>query len=335
MNEHLKFSWGHIIAFLAIIAVSYTTFTGVTYLTGGNFKTAGVVTALTDVVLLFFFIGAQSLKATDHKFGVRICVERALIFLSPLIFIAAMVPHSHFWTVFGRNKEIVDSFTNAIKSSKQMFTDYEVYSDVRKTDYESTLTDIINSGHGGSDGFIKGKEQVHKRNMMRTLDLQLRSSNYDNLKDLALKWINDADEGASTLNVFLIGNVRQIKESIHGWNDQLVEFSGKKMSNEEEAGLSVQTFAGSNESLDKVDTELDNLNKNFSSMGAPSILAIVTAVILYLMLLFPYCLQDRHTKSLMRLFPWNVKRRQEKFPSTDGANRSTTQQNEWEVFTLN
>ena len=40
MNERLQFSWGHIIAFVALIAVSYISFMGITYLTAGNFLAA-------------------------------------------------------------------------------------------------------------------------------------------------------------------------------------------------------------------------------------------------------------------------------------------------------
>ena len=40
MNEQLKFSWGHIIAFLALIIISYISFVGVTYMTDGDFTKA-------------------------------------------------------------------------------------------------------------------------------------------------------------------------------------------------------------------------------------------------------------------------------------------------------
>lgn len=334
MNEHLKFSWGHVFAFLAIIFISYTTFAGTTYLTAGNFKKAAIVTASTDIVLLVVFIGAQTLKATSRKFRICIRIERIFVVLSPFILIAALIPHFHFFTVLGRGQEIVTSFQKSIESSKQMFVDYEVYSDARINNYDSTLGNIINSGKGERFGFTKGKEEMQKQNMINTLRLQLLSSNYDTLKVSALKWIDSADKGANTLNVFLIGNVRQIREAIHGWNNQLVEFSEQKMSNEEASGRSVSTFAGSNESLERVDKGFDTLNKNFSSMSLPGVLAVITAVILYLMLLFPYYLQDRYTKSLESLIPKKKKHREESLSPTDGKEDTNSQQDEWGAFTL-
>ena len=67
MNEKLQFSWGHIIAFLALIAVSYISFVGFTYLTNGNFTFALIGMGITDIVYILFFIGAQQMKAS----GVR------------------------------------------------------------------------------------------------------------------------------------------------------------------------------------------------------------------------------------------------------------------------
>ena len=42
MDEQLKFSWGHIIAFLALIFISYITFVGEVYKTDGDFTKAAI-----------------------------------------------------------------------------------------------------------------------------------------------------------------------------------------------------------------------------------------------------------------------------------------------------
>lgn len=52
MFEKLQFSWGHIIAFLALIAVSYLSFVGLTYLTGGNFMWAVACMSVIDIVFI-------------------------------------------------------------------------------------------------------------------------------------------------------------------------------------------------------------------------------------------------------------------------------------------
>ena len=55
INETLKFSWGHIIAFVALIFISYVTFMGIAYLADGNFVYAGVGVVAIDVLMLLFF----------------------------------------------------------------------------------------------------------------------------------------------------------------------------------------------------------------------------------------------------------------------------------------
>ena len=59
MYRNLKFSWAHILLFLAIIFIGYVTYVGITYkldkgLTEPLWYTLGIV-----VLLLFWFFGVQ------------------------------------------------------------------------------------------------------------------------------------------------------------------------------------------------------------------------------------------------------------------------------------
>lgn len=307
MDEQLKFSWGHIIAFLALIFISYITFVGVVYQTDGDFTKAAITMVVVDVVLAVIFIGSQMAKATAHKFSKRIWLERIGICASPFIFIVCMLPYFHFWTVHSHNEEIIDNFTNAIKASNQMFTDYDDYANKRIGKYQSMLERVISNRSIHPEqfiacGFSAGKEQIQKENMLKTLHLQLLSNNYDSLRTSANKWIESSSEGASTWNVFLLGNTKEIKSAIKDWNHQLCKFSEKKLSNEEFLDNQVKAFSESSQSLEKVEKGLDDLTSLFTQKSFPNMVAIITAVLLYLAMLFPYILQDRHTKSTYRFF---------------------------------
>lgn len=306
MNEQLKFSWGHIIAFLALIMLSYITFVGVTYMTNGNFAEASIAMVSIDVVLLLFFIGAQMAKATECKFKRWIVVERILIFCSPIAFCLCMIPFSHFWTVHSKNEKIVSEFTKAIEASKQVFLDYDNYSKTRIKNYEGMLNDVIvnksnNSSTFSKCGFAEGKESLQKQNMIHTLQLQLMSDNYNTLKQEANKWIEQSSNGASIWNVFLLGNIKEIKSAIHGWNEELAKYAAYKMSNEEKGINKVMVFDKTNASIVAADSGLDNLKEMFISCEIPNAKALLFAIVLYFALLFPYILQDRHTKSQYRL----------------------------------
>lgn len=307
MNEQLKFSWGHIIAFLALIFISYISFVGVTYLTDGNFTTAGIAMAVIDVVLFVFFIGAQMMKATEKKFAKRIWVERVFIFGSPVVFLIAMFPYFHFWTVNSQDEEIVNNFTNAIEASKQMFNDYADYSNSRIENYDKMLNRVVSNERLHPDqyaqcGFTKGNGAIEKENMVKTLRLQLLSENYDSLRNVAYEWIESSSKGASTINVFLLGNTKEIKTAIHEWNNILVGFASNKLSNEEFHGYNtVSSFADRSSSLSSVDAGLNGLTEKFTTTHFPTLIALLTALLLYASLLFPYLLQDRHTKNQHRL----------------------------------
>ena len=84
MNRKLRFSWGHIVAFLALIFIAYVVFMGATYYTVGNYY-AGLITMGCSVILIVLTIlGAQVLKGVGKKFHRSIVWERILVLCSKL-----------------------------------------------------------------------------------------------------------------------------------------------------------------------------------------------------------------------------------------------------------
>jgi len=303
MNEKLQFSWGHIVAFMALIAVSYISFVGFTYLTNGDFTYAIIGMGVTDVIYIIFFIGAQQMKASGVKMHRKILWERIFIFGSPIVFIAGMISMSHFWTVKSHNDAIVETFKSSINSSKQLFSDYEEYSNKRIEIYQKNLTHIIVNKSAEPQifrkaGFDDSKASIQKENMVETLRLQLLSQNYDSLKTVANKWIDDAAQGASTWNVFLLGNTREIKEALGNWENQLRYFSSKEMSNEAIFG-EVEHFQS--DGAKNAIAGIESLTLSFTTQTFPTFAAIIFGIFIYMMLLFPYFIQDRHTKNVYRL----------------------------------
>ncbi len=310
MNEQLKFSWGHIIAFLALIFISFVTFDGVVYFTDGDFKTAGVVMLVVDALLLLFFIGAQFLKATERRFTTRIWFERFFLFSSPVAFAVLMLPFFHFWTVYARSAKIESGFTSAISASKDIFPEYEAYCAQRLNNYNASLSQTIKTGNAkmlSAAGFTDGDKYVQKNFMLKTLRLQLLSENYKNLRDASVQWISENSQGVSPFNVFLLGNIRQIKSAITGWNGQLDSFSSKILPNEANADdidshpVKFSEFQSS-QNLNDAFAKLDRLTASFTDTGTPRPFSVILAVLLYLALILPYFLQNRHSKSRCRVF---------------------------------
>lgn len=275
INDVLKFSWSHIIAFTAMVFISYVSFLGLTYYCS-NYLLAGIGVVMIDIVLFLFFIRPQILKATKRRFAKRIRWERFLIFMSPVVFACAMVPYAHFWTVFEQRERIENIFSNSIKNAKGMFTSYESYAEKRIRDFKKGTSNEVGA-----------------------LEMQLLGENYINIKESAIKWIDDASE-ANVWNVFMIGNINEVKASIDKWSIKLKNLSSKTMSGESSG---VKAFPSEAPSVIEAKSSLEGLKTGlYKTLRAPGIVTIMSAMFLYVFMLLPYMIQRRNTKSLERLF---------------------------------
>lgn len=327
-NKTLKFSWGHIIAFVAIIFISYVAYMGDFYLNGGNFINTAKKVGLIDLFIFITFIGAQICKAADKKFDRAIIIERILICMCPIVFIWAMLPCNHFWNVLSKKENIEQHFDKAIDNSRQMFDDYDNYSKNRIKAYDDYLKEILIQLIQQSD--INVDINTLRENYVETLTLQLLSQNTDSLKTSARAWIKNADQGASVWNAFLIGNVDIISQAIKSWNQRLTEVSQPKLSNEpfyvEPFDVNKQSFQAANSclcQLKDIYTKSDGINLN----------TIWTGLILFLMLLFPYYLQDRCTRTngYYYLIPNSLRKNNPKINKPQINNDSNYEENNYHI----
>lgn len=284
INETLRFSWAHIIAFVALIFISYVSFMGITYLTDGDFLYAGVGVLGINLLLVIFFILPQILKGTDEKFRRKIIFERLLFFCAPVVFAGIMIPYAHFWNVFDNRSQVETTFSESVKTTKGMFESYETYANSRIEDYDMRLA-------------RKKTKPITRGNKVDALTLQLIDENYISLKNSAFEWIDNAS-GATVWNVFMTGNIKKIENALDQWNSSLTEFSSRKMADE---GSEVQPFSSSDKSVGLAKENLSSLKNVYTERSAPTIIAISTAILLYVLLLFPYIIQSRNTKSTYRL----------------------------------
>ena len=311
MNKKLKFSWGHIIAFVAMIFYAYITFVGSVYLFDCDFLKAGFLTFLIVAIIFLLFVGVQQLKGVDEKFSKSIVWERILVVCTLLFYVGSLHPFFHTWHVQKNHVAIETQFSNSINASKQLFDEYEKYSENRISRYSELMDRVIGwkgvRGHSESSrfGFIDGHEQEQKNLRLQTLRLQLLSSNYDQLKKIALDWIESADKGASVWNIFLVGNIDQIKYAVNDWEGMLQSdsFSGKILADEEfDRGNTVYKFDEESKYITITTQGLDSLRSLFTIKGIPSSWGYLTAILCYICMFFPYIIQSRHTKNQYRLF---------------------------------
>lgn len=283
INDTLKFSWGHIIAFLAMIFISYVSFMGLTYLTDGDFMIAGIGVVIIDVLLLSFFIGVQVTKSVEKKFAKRVIVERILLCLTPFVIYICMLPQNHFWTVYEQRQEIEAQFSTSIEQAKEMFDSYESYAAKRTEDYDRLL----------AKKKVLGASRANK---IEALTLQIKSENFTNLKNTAIDWIDKAT-GATVWNVFMLANIKTINEAIGEWNYQLSQMTLNTMSDEGD----VDAFDSNSEVVSAVKSGLESLKSIYTVRRDTQSYCWLIMVLCYFMLLAPYLIQRRNTKSLYTL----------------------------------
>ena len=295
INETLKFSWGHIFAFVAMIVGSYMTFMGITYFTDGNFLVAGIGVGVLNLLIIALFIFPQILKATERKFAKIIKRERAIVIIAPIIYIVLMLPLAHFWTMFSERDEIETTFTDAIQMTKTIFDDYEDYADERISKYQSTLDSLqVVQKKSKSKRVRKNAiSDLTKYNKVEALQLQLTGENYNNLKVSALEWVSQAS-GTTVWNVFMIGNIKTIEKAVENWVATLEEMSSKALA-EESAG--VAAYTSSEFVVREINDAFKSIRNIYKTTQFPSVIAISLIALLYLMLMFPYLIQVRNTKS--------------------------------------
>ncbi len=381
-NQKLKFSWGHIFAFVALLFIAYMTFLSVTYYTLGDYILAGAVTFIVVAILFVIFIYLQRLKACDSKFNKNIKRERVVLGLSFILFIVLMLPFLRGWSVIKDNDKIIQNFKSAINESKNIFVSYERYSELRINKYKQRLESIATSVKSnkqksnkrptydssdpisknipnGSDskqdkyneekrwhrskimdsihhkqdcrqqiidlykeiGFDGEKDSYLINNRLTLLKIQIDSTNYEKIRDNALQWIEQANQGGSVWNVFLFGNLKIIKSSISSWHTSLQEFSSKKFVAEEE---SIMEFDKENKILNSAINSIDQLENIYKQSNELYIWGLITMMFAYLFLLMPWIVQERNTKSREKILSINNIKKKSETNSTDWFGDSNT-----------
>lgn len=284
MTGKLRFSWGHIVAFLALIFIAYVVFMGATYYTIGNYSIGLITMGCSILMIVLTILGAQVLKGVDRKFHRSIIWERILIAISPIVICLVGIPFSHFWTIQNSEEKIVEQFKSSLNVSLGIFSDYELYSQQRINQFESHLKSSI-----------KDEKLIHNR--VEELSLYLNNSTERSVNE-AKKWINEVNKNPSIWNIFLFGNISTIEKAITKWTESLNNHSSRSLTLESSPVL----FSTENPNKEKALSGLSSIRSIYQKTDKPHALAIVSLLICYLMLLCPYFVQERHPRNVEKFF---------------------------------
>jgi len=303
MHEKLKFSFGHILAFLSLIFGGYVTFVGVTYYTGGDYIIGGAVALGVSIVLLLLLLLLQILKSVNQKFESYIIYERITFVVFTLTCCVAFIPFSHFWTVKSHEEDILVKFEESLQFARQLFSDYDKYANER--------IHVLEEGKNDYNPRSTALERASYQAGLKGIQLQLLPDKYLDLEQEAFEWVDQSEKTISIWNVFLMGNVNVINNSIRDWHDEMSNMSTLITDlelNHNKRNIDNETIPSPfkrTEEIAQSSSELESVLLLYSTVELPKPLAWLTGILAILMLYLPWIIQKRSPKSMVTL--WGVR----------------------------
>lgn len=286
MGERLKFSFGHVVAFISLMFIGYVTFMGAVYFSKADFGWALVAVLIEMVGLFSLLMLLQKMKTVKHNFKRNIWIERAFVIFLILACGYAFTYFMKFWNVY-ENKDLVStSFTEATASADSMFVAYDDYCAQRITNHEQRL----------KYDFRLTTSQLLYQVQDSILCLKLQSPQYKKMKSDARAWIASTAQGVSVWNVFMMGNERKMSQVVDEWYGMLVSMSKGQLGTEN----NVEVFDVDNKNIEEIHEKIASLESLFSTDGFTlwSLIGLPAFFLLFL----PYLIQDRYFRSTYILF---------------------------------
>jgi len=307
MNQS-KFSLADVLTVVASILFGIVSFLGADFLNINNSKVWGMshttgclVMAIVIALLLGgTALGAKILKRTSRNFKTCFVWEIVcLVFfiLFAVFFASKASPFPHFFAVYSHKTEIKNKLQTSITQAENMFAEYETYADNRENRYRENLKSIvatkdINPQEYAEFGFVNGVSDASQIDTkMFTIHADLFPTHYSDsianngIKEVATLWLKDA-KGTTNSRHFPIGStniVTDIEQESNKWLNILLT-----LSQERGQGEQAKDFIYS--------LRFEDVKTYYSKIVSPSWIAILCAILAYLLMLLPWVFSLRHSK---------------------------------------
>ena len=311
-----KTALGQIVAVVAAIFVAYISFMGLVYLTRGRLELSALVALAIGMAWVLLCFKAQQMKGAESRFASSISKERIAVVALAIVLLAPAFPFLHFFSVADRNRQVTRQFDEALAEIMPMFDEYDSIADKRIANYRKRLRSVkgTQSKNYSKYGFGKHNEGmtdkglgVMRDNMLKAMTTLLKPAAHDSLRHDAQRWVEKAQAGASTWNVFLLGNANLTAGAIDSWQKTMDQDMRQHLYNEEKADTTGFESVHAALAMEK----LNRLTKACAKRSAPPFYAILLLLAAMAMMFFPYWLQSRHSKS------WERFRGKKKGPQPD------------------
>jgi len=304
-----KFTWAIVFPIFFAVIFGIVSFLGVNFLNISNEKVWGMSHTFGCIVIgavIAILLGGTAtiailLKRTSGNFKTGFVCEVIFLFLFVLFatfFATKTSPFPHFFTVWAHKTDIQSKLQTSITQAENMFATYEDYVDNREHLYKNKLKSVVDAKninpmeyeeYGFENNEISDASQIDTK--MFTVHADLFPTNYSDttnsngIKEVATEWLQNAKNVTnSPLLIGIAGVVNDIEKKSNEWLNMLVSFSQVREQGEQASDFEYKLG-------------FENVKNDFTKLGNPTMLAIVLAVIIYLLILLPYIFTERSTKS--------------------------------------
>ncbi|MDR1792648.1 MAG: hypothetical protein LBR36_04305 [Bacteroidales bacterium] len=310
MNK-TKFTWAIIVPIFLAVLFGIVSFLGANFLNISNDKVWGMSHTLGCVIMavvIALLLGGTAaaailLKRTSRNFKTCFIWEAVCVIFFVLFawfFASKTSPFPHCFTVMSHRAEIKEKLQTSIIQAENMFASYESYAGNRENLYKHKLESVAAAngtnpseykdyGFDGSSG-VPDASQIETK--MFTVHADLFPTNYrdtvnsNGIKEVATEWLQNA-KNVTNSPVWIIGIssvVNDIEKKSNEWLNTLVTLSQVREQGEVAADF-------------EYPLGFNDVKTVFSTLESPKGLAVLLAVVAYVLMLLAYIFTKRSTKS--------------------------------------
>jgi hypothetical protein len=291
MNQS-KFSFADVLTVLTALGFGFMCFLSTNFYTLGNTKQSIIVSAAVAVVLSGLALGAKLLKRTNGNFKTCFVWEMILLLLFTVCtIVVAFSPFPHYFAVSDQKEEIQSKVATSITQAQNMFAEYERYAANRENLYRNRLRSVVAAKRtnprayadfGFQNNGVADEKQIE--NKMFTVHADLFPSNYTEMKQTNSLWLAKSKNTVEKWKpIGIIDVVNKVEQNSKDWLNELIQLSTVR-----EQGEQAENFA--------YKLSFDDVKTYFTTLGKPSTISIVLAVVAYALMALSWVKTKRSTK---------------------------------------
>ena len=283
-----SFNFATVFSLMVLLVFTYITYLGLVYWQQGDMALPIMLSVgLIALVVVCVFIMCKSKATRWRRIGKTGQVVFGLIVL--VAFIMASLPFTNFLRVMGDSSRINEMVNTTCDKAIGIDEAYNTYVNERIDNYRRSLQ-LIASGKtnrpsvyqeamGKAPGATDDKKIENLTNSLRSRLLPDSATSVINERH---KWLERA-KNESVMNPLTPANINKVSSCVDDWSDNYKDLSKISYMGEE----NVEEFTA-----DDFDKSLSQLTATYATLQAPSVVAIIIALVCFAIMLLPYWITE-------------------------------------------